>query len=291
MHKRKVVHVSSHLRPPGDGAGPQVSPPVLTEADEGRLRKLLAPLPTPAGDGEEEREGSKSNSPSPRQSVCGLDNRGDVAEETILKILVIGDSTVGKTSYVQGFVQNKFLDSYKNTVGVDFSTKLLSQKKYGGRPVKLQIWDIAGQDRYICLTRVYYQHADGCIIMFDLTNKKSFESVVLWKHDLDSKCILDNGTMLPCLLLASKCDLPGRQVEINEIESVCQQYNFMSWIEVSSKEHLMIEDSMNFLVDRIICSKRLDRVLVKPGICLTKERRGEERERREKDRVPAYCWC
>lgn len=213
----------------------------------------------------------------------------------VLWIIFTGDSTVGKTSYVQGFVQNKFLDTYKNTVGVDFSTKVLSHKKYGEKPVKLQIWDIAGQDRYICLTRVYYQNSDGCIIMFDLTNRKSFESVVQWKHDLDSKCILDNGAMLPCLLLAGKCDLPGRQVEMNEIESVCQQYGFMSWIEVSSKECLMIEDSMNFLVDRIICSKRLDRVAVrKSGICLSEDINQNDKPMRipAGEKLPnTYCWC
>ncbi|KAL1461273.1 hypothetical protein WDU94_013189 [Cyamophila willieti] len=296
-NKRKVVHVSTHLKP-STSASTQITPPILSEENEVRVRKLIEPLHAHhVSEPDEEREGeSKSNSPSPRQSVCGLDNK-DQVEEVVLKILVIGDSTVGKTSYVQGFVQNKFLDNYKNTVGVDFATKLLSHKKYGGKPIKLQIWDIAGQDRYICMSRVYYQNSDGCIIMFDLTNRKSFESVVQWKHDLDSKCILDNGAMLPCLLLASKCDLPDRKVEINEIEAVCHQYNFMSWIEVSSKEHMMIDDSMNFLVDRIICSKRLDRPAVKkPSIRLTEEvvEATELKPKRliEADKVSArFCWC
>uniref|UniRef100_A0A8D8VT43 Ras-related protein Rab-7L1 n=2 Tax=Cacopsylla melanoneura TaxID=428564 RepID=A0A8D8VT43_9HEMI len=291
-NKRKVVHVSTtHLKPNKD----ETTPPILSDESQVRLRKLLEPLHTQhGGEPDEERE-SKSNSPSPRQSVCEFDSKEHQTEEVVLKILVIGDSTVGKTSYVQGFVQNKFLDSYKNTVGVDFATKLLSHKKYGCKPIKLQIWDIAGQDRYICMSRVYYQNSDGCIIMFDLTNRKSFESIIQWKHDLDSKCILDNGAMLPCLLLASKCDLPDRKVEINEIEAVCHQYNFMSWIEVSSKEHLMIEDSMNFLVDRIICSKRLDRPAVKkPSIRLMEEEVPELKPKGliEADKVSArFCWC
>ncbi|XP_026685639.1 ras-related protein Rab-7L1-like [Diaphorina citri] len=300
MHKRKLVRVYTNLEAGREAPGTvtNITPPLLlspAESESTRSKKLLEPLNTQAVDlAEDAGDGSKSNSPSPRASVIGFEPRPSDAE-TVLKILVIGDSTVGKTSYVQGFVQNKFLDNYKNTVGVDFSTKLLSHKKYGGRPVKLQIWDIAGQDRYICMSRVYYQNSDGCIIMFDLTNRKSFESVVQWKHDLDSKCILDNGAMLPCLLLASKCDLPDRQVEINEIEAVCHQYNFMSWIEVSSKEHLMIEDSMNFLVDRIICSKRMEEEAVerKSSIRLSEETLRDDQPKKlvPADKVSTYCWC
>lgn len=103
--------------------------------------------------------------------------------------------------------------------------------------------------------------------------------------------------MLPTLLLASKCDLPHRQVEINEIESLCQALNFMSWIEVSAKEHLMIEDSMNFLIDRIVCSSRLEQAsrtsvqadlssirLVAEGV--------EVKDLVEADKVSGpYCWC
>ncbi|KAG8245177.1 multi-organism toxin transport [Homalodisca vitripennis] len=163
--------------------------------------------------------------------------------EKLFKVIVIGDPTVGKTSFVQRYVQNTYRKDYKGTVGVDFALKIL--KLGEGQTVKLQLWDIAGQERFTWMTRVYYKDAHGCVIMFDLTNKNSFVNTLKWKRDVDSKCTLPDGSLIPCMLLANKCDLQAqRQVDQMEIETFYKQHNFIGWTETSPKEGLMVNDSM-----------------------------------------------
>ncbi|RZF40960.1 hypothetical protein LSTR_LSTR013215 [Laodelphax striatellus] len=170
-----------------------------------------------------------------------------VMPEKLFKVIVIGDPTVGKTSYVQRYVQNSYSKEYKGTVGVDFALKIL--KWSDTQTVKLQLWDIAGQERFTWMTRVYFKDAHGCIIMFDLTNKHSFENTLKWKKDVDSKCTLPDGSPIPCMLLANKCDLSHRQVEQMAIETFYKENNFIGWTETSAKEGLMVNDSMKFLVE------------------------------------------
>uniref|UniRef100_A0A0A9WWE0 Ras-related protein Rab-7L1 n=1 Tax=Lygus hesperus TaxID=30085 RepID=A0A0A9WWE0_LYGHE len=122
--------------------------------------------------------------------------------EKLFKVIIIGDPTVGKTSFIQRYVQNSFARDYKGTVGVDFALKVLHW--YDSQVIKLQLWDIAGQERFTWMTRVYYKDAHGCVIMFDLSNKNSFENTLKWKKDLDSKCSLADGSPVPCMLLANK---------------------------------------------------------------------------------------
>ncbi|XP_066964413.1 uncharacterized protein [Macrobrachium rosenbergii] len=173
--------------------------------------------------------------------------------ERLFKVIIIGDPTVGKTSFVQRYVQDSFRRDYKGTVGVDFALKIL--KWSDSETIKLQLWDIAGQERFTWMTRVYYKDAQGCIIMFDLTNRNSFLNTLKWKKDVDSKCTLEDGSPIPCMLLANKCDLPHRQVDQLEIEKLYKDHNFTGWTETSAKEGLMVTDSMRFLVDVMMKQK------------------------------------
>ncbi|ROT77543.1 Ras-related protein Rab-7L1 [Penaeus vannamei] len=182
-------------------------------------------------------------------------NNGEVPEmtERLFKVIIIGDPTVGKTSFVQRYVQDSFRRDYKGTVGVDFALKIL--KWSDSETIKLQLWDIAGQERFTWMTRVYYKDAQGCIIMFDLTNRNSFLNTLKWKKDVDSKCTLEDGSPIPCMLLANKCDLPHRQVDQLEIEKLYKDHSFTGWTETSAKEGLMVTDSMRFLVDVMMKQK------------------------------------
>jgi Ras-related protein Rab-7L1 len=99
------------------------------------------------------------------------------------------------------------------------------------------------------MTRVYYKDAHGCVIMFDLTNRNSFINTLKWKRDVDSKCSLADGSPIPCMLLANKCDMQHRQVDQTEIHEFYKDYNFVGWTETSAKEGTMVNDSMTFLVD------------------------------------------
>nr|XP_046253381.1 ras-related protein Rab-7L1-like isoform X2 [Scatophagus argus] len=122
--------------------------------------------------------------------------------EHLLKILVVGDGNVGKSSFVRRYVNGQFSKTYKMTVGVDFSVKVLQWSDT--EKVRLQLWDIAGQERFISMTRIYYKGAVGCVVMFDVTSSSSFLSCRHWKRDLDKKALLPNGDPIPCILLANK---------------------------------------------------------------------------------------
>ncbi|XP_075219781.1 ras-related protein Rab-7L1-like isoform X1 [Lycorma delicatula] len=196
---------------------------------------------------EDERAFEEDSEPESDAYHFIAEQRNSDMPEKLFKVIIIGDPTVGKTSYVQRYVQNSYRKDYKGTVGVDFALKILKWSEM--QTIKLQLWDIAGQERFTWMTRVYYKDAHGCIIMFDLTNKNSFANTLKWKKDVDSKCTLPDGSPIPCMLLANKCDLPHRQVEQMEIETFYKEHNFIGWTETSAKEGLMVNDSMRFLVD------------------------------------------
>ncbi|TRY70869.1 hypothetical protein TCAL_10310 [Tigriopus californicus] len=173
-----------------------------------------------------------------------------VTRECLFKVLLIGDPGVGKTSFVQRYTNNIFRTDYKGTVGVDFALKVLRVNR--DMTVKLQLWDVAGQERFTWMTRVYYRDSRGCIVMFDLSNRKSFLSVAKWKRDLDAKCSMPDGSPVPCLLLANKCDLRERHVTIDEIEQLYNELNFIGWTETSAKGDTMVKDSVKYLIDTML---------------------------------------
>ncbi|XP_068589777.1 ras-related protein Rab-7L1-like [Cebidichthys violaceus] len=170
--------------------------------------------------------------------------------EHLLKILIVGDGNVGKSSFVHRYVHGQFIKTYKMTMGVDYSVKLLlwSDKE----KVRLQLWDIAGQERFISMNRIYYKGALGCVVMFDVTSSASFLSCRHWKQDLDNKAMLPNGNSIPCILLANKCDLAQRVVSADSIDRFSKANGFVTWMEVSVKENKNIGEAMRRLVQEIL---------------------------------------
>ncbi|XP_069573496.1 ras-related protein Rab-7L1-like [Brachyistius frenatus] len=188
--------------------------------------------------------------------------------EYLLKILIIGDGNVGKSSFVHRYVDGQFSRSYKMTVGVDFSVKLLhwSDKE----KVRLQLWDVAGQERFISMTRIYYRGALGCVVMFDVTSSSSFLSCRHWKQDLDNKAMLLNGDSIPCILLANKCDLSQRVVSSESIDKFSKANGFMAWMETSVKENKNIGEAMRMLVQEILSVRSgLDGLEPRPEGCVS----------------------
>lgn len=123
----------------------------------------------------------------------------------LYKVLVIGDLGTGKTSIIKRYVHQFFSQHYRATIGVDFALKVINWDD--NTIIRLQLWDIAGQERYGNMTRVYYKEAVGAFIVFDVTRVQTFESVANWKNDLDSKVQLPDGSPIPCVLLANKVSL------------------------------------------------------------------------------------
>ncbi|XP_041859846.1 ras-related protein Rab-7L1-like [Melanotaenia boesemani] len=170
--------------------------------------------------------------------------------EQLLKILIVGDGNVGKSSFVLRYVSGQFNRSYKMTVGVDFSVKVLQWSDR--EKVRLHLWDIAGQEHFISMTRIYYKGALGCIVMFDVTNESSFLKCRHWKQDLDNKVMLPNGDSIPCILLANKCDLAQRVVSSDSIDKFSKANGFITWMETSVKDNKNVGEAMTRLVQQIL---------------------------------------
>ncbi|ETE71688.1 Ras-related protein Rab-7L1 [Ophiophagus hannah] len=168
----------------------------------------------------------------------------------MFKVLIIGDATVGKTSLVQRYANDSFNKHYKSTVGVDFALKVVQWSE--SETVRLQLWDIAGQERFTSMTRLYYKEAAACVIMFDVTNFSTFTNCQKWKQDLDSKVKLQDGSPVPCLLLANKSDLYPWAMTREEIDQFSKENGFTGWTETSVKENKNVNESMRVLVEKMM---------------------------------------
>ncbi|XP_015229399.1 PREDICTED: ras-related protein Rab-38-like [Cyprinodon variegatus] len=168
--------------------------------------------------------------------------------ELLFKVLVVGDLGVGKTSIIKRFVHQVFSQHYRATIGVDFALKVLHWDK--DTVIRLQLWDIAGQERYGNMTRVYYREAVGALVVFDVTRASTFEAVLKWKDDLDSKLTLNHGRPVPAVLLANKSDQIACQLP--KLDSFGRENGFVGWFETSAKENTNIEEAVRCLVEHIL---------------------------------------
>ena len=170
-------------------------------------------------------------------------------KEILFKVLIVGDAEVGKTSFVRRYVRSAYEKNYKPTLGVDFALKVIPWSET--QTVRLQLWDIAGQERFTSMTRVYYRRASACLILFDVTQPNSFHNAAKWKKDLDSKCFNSSGENIPCVLVANKIDLPMK-VEKAEINDLCKEHKFLGWTEMSVKDDKHVTETMEFLVAELM---------------------------------------
>ncbi|XP_034274863.1 ras-related protein Rab-32 [Pantherophis guttatus] len=192
--------------------------------------------------------------------MAGAERGGGVVgvpenREHLFKVLVIGELGVGKTSIIKRYVHQLFSQHYRATIGVDFALKVLN---WDTRTlVRLQLWDIAGQERFGNMTRVYYKEAVGAFVVFDVTRGSTFEAVSKWKHDLDSKVVLPNGSPIPTILLANKCDQKkdsSQNPSPSQMNQFCKEGGFAGWFETSAKDNINIDEAARFLVENILAN-------------------------------------
>ncbi|XP_018559236.1 ras-related protein Rab-32 [Lates calcarifer] len=174
-----------------------------------------------------------------------------VCTDKLFKVLFIGDLGVGKSSIIMRYVNKCFDETYKASIGVDFALKTLEWDAQ--TIVRLQLWDIAGQERFKKMSRVYYKEAMGAVVVFDITNSSTLGAASEWKQDLDSKVCLDSGRPIPAVLLANKCDLTGRDEDlVSSLNSFCKDNRFLGWFETSAKDNVNIDEAGAFLVKQMM---------------------------------------
>lgn len=175
-------------------------------------------------------------------------------QEYLLKVLIVGEAATGKTSFIKRYVHQFFSRAYKATIGVDFALKTIQYDE--NTVVRLQLWDIAGHERFGSMTRVYYKDAAGAFIVYDVNRPKTFDSVRRWKNDVDSKVCLSDGSNIPCLLLANKCDLVDiAQQDHSMLRDFVEQNEFIGYIHTSPKDDININEAAMMLVQEILKRK------------------------------------
>jgi len=150
---------------------------------------------------------------------------------------------------VRHFISQTFSNNYKSTIGVDFALKLIRWDEQ--TIVRLQLWDIAGQERFGNMTRVYYKEAVGAIVVYDVNRQPTFEAVKKWKNDIDNKVTLKDQP-IPTILLANKCDLLKDGVDSAELDRFVGDNEFKGWFDTSAKTGHNVEKAVTFLVQEIL---------------------------------------
>lgn len=171
---------------------------------------------------------------------------GDGDYEYIFKILLIGDSGVGKSSIVYRFTDNTYSDNFIATIGVDFKIKTMTLPC--GATVKLQIWDTAGQERFQAITSAYYRNAVGLIIVYDITSHDSFQNVERWLQQVKRYARKD-----PVIaLVGNKNDLETkRTVTKSQARQLATKLGITDFTECSAKNGGLIDDTFQLLATRI----------------------------------------
>ena len=163
----------------------------------------------------------------------------------LFKILIIGDSGVGKSSLMNRYIDNMFVDSFINTIGVDFKIKTLEINK---KIVKLQIWDTAGQERFRTIVSSYYRGANGIILVYYITNKETFDSLDGWLNEINKYA----NERAQKILIGTKLDLiDSREVLYTESKEYAEKHN-MILIETSSKTSQNVNNAFVQLAELLI---------------------------------------
>ncbi|VAH56445.1 unnamed protein product [Triticum turgidum subsp. durum] len=154
----------------------------------------------------------------------------------LFKLLLIGDSGVGKSCLLLRFADDSYLESYISTIGVDFKIRTVEQD---GKTMKLQIWDTAGQERFRTITSSYYRGAHGIIIVYDVTDQDSFNNVKQWLNEID-RYASENVNKL---LVGNKSDLTDKRVVSYETAKAFADEIGIPFMETSAKNALNVEQA------------------------------------------------
>jgi len=179
-----------------------------------------------------------------------MNNTSDQHFDYMFKILIIGNSSVGKTSFLFRYAEDSFTSAFVSTVGIDFKVKTVIRKE---KRMKLQIWDTAGQERYRTITTAYYRGAMGFILMYDVTNEESFNSVQDWVTQIKTYS-WDNAQVI---LVGNKSDMEAERVVTYDRGKQLADQLGLEFFETSVKENINVKSVFERLVD-IICDKMSD---------------------------------
>ena len=166
-----------------------------------------------------------------------------------LTLFILGNSSVGKTSFIHKYVKNDFKDSYKNTIGIDYCSR--NMKLPTGEEFEIFFYDTAGQEKYKSISFNLIKKADGILLLYDISERSSFDAINQWIENIKNV----KGDNFPVIMIGNKCDLEERDITQIEGELFANENGF-SFEETSCKEGINIEESVQDLVLNILEKKK-----------------------------------
>jgi small GTP-binding protein len=179
-----------------------------------------------------------------------MSERDSIGEEEYfdekIKLMIIGETRTGKTSLISRYCKNEFSGgAYLSTIGIDFQIKNL---EINSKKIRLQIWDTAGQERFRNIAKNYYQSSDGFIVVYDITNNESFQTLDYWVEEIKS----NSQELSRMILVGNKCDLEeGRQVKKEEGKDYAKKKE-LKFYEVSAKDGTNVNKAFDDLIKDIL---------------------------------------
>ena len=189
-----------------------------------------------------------------------------------IKIMVIGESLVGKTALITRYTNNSFSGTYLTTVGIDFQTKFLN---INNKTIKVELWDTAGQERFRNIAKNYFQSSDGFLIVYDITSKTSFEKLSFWNEQVN----LNAPENTKYIIVGNKKDLEEkREVKTEEGANFAKENN-VQFYETSAKDGTNVNEVLELLTKEIVAdseklqtkNKRSSQVLKKKNTQVEKK--------------------
>eukprot|EP01101_Sappina_pedata_P011680 TRINITY_DN7895_c0_g1_i1.p2 TRINITY_DN7895_c0_g1~~TRINITY_DN7895_c0_g1_i1.p2 ORF type:complete len:211 (-),score=48.25 TRINITY_DN7895_c0_g1_i1:374-982(-) len=167
----------------------------------------------------------------------------------LLKAIVLGDVSVGKTSLIETYFQHPFTGNYKATIGADFKVKDLVLKS---RNVSFQIWDTSGMERFASLGNAFYRGSDCCLLVFDVTSSKSLSNLEGWLNEFLSRAGIMDMADCPVVVVGNKVDDPNRKISQAQAKAWCDDHGIVQYFEVSAKDGTNVDKAFKFAADCVM---------------------------------------
>ena len=163
------------------------------------------------------------------------------------KILLLGDSTIGKTAFILRFCEDKFDSDSLTTIGLDQKNKYV---KRGDKKLELHIWDTAGQERFRSIAKNLFKGADGIVLMYDISNYNSFKHIKEWINNIKDSIDISKVGLI---IVGNKCDLPDSERKVDEESKKLFETNHnMKIYEASAKDNINVNDCFIILIDKML---------------------------------------